>query len=106
MTELGSIDLATVTGSDFEPHVNSEFTLRWDGGECRVTLIEVAEYPDHRGARRSARRRPFGLVFRCAAGALPQGTYGLEHSHLPSCVLFLSPFDGGEDWCMLEAIFN
>ena len=37
---------------------------------------------------------------------LPAQTYQVQHPDLPPCELFLSPFEGGEDWCSLEAIFN
>jgi hypothetical protein len=46
------------------------------------------------------------LVFKCETAVLPQGSYTLLHPQLPPCVLFLSPFQGGEQWCKLEAIFN
>ncbi len=101
-----TIDLATVDDTVFRPHVDTEFTLRWEDGEVPVTLIDVAEYPDHRAEDDHDKRKPFGLVFKCESASLPQGTYALDHPDLPSCVLFLSPFEGGERWCQLEAIFN
>ena len=43
MPSPSSIDLATVNGSVFQPHVDSAFTLRWEDSEIAVTLIEVTE---------------------------------------------------------------
>jgi len=106
MPDLETIDLATVDESTFRPHVDSEFTLRCEAGEFPVTLMSIAEYPDHRAEDERQRRKPFGLVFQCGSTVLAQGIYTVGHPDLPSCDLFLSPFDGGEGWCKLEAIFN
>jgi len=98
------IDLATVEGSGFQPHVDSEFTLVREGeNSLELTLLEVAGYPDHSAGER---RKPFGLIFKCETGGLPQGTYRLEHAECPAIDLFLSPFEGGETWTKLEAIIN
>ena len=111
MSEVEQIDLAAVQDSDFRPHVDTEFVIRGDGGEIAdipLTLIEVSEYPDHRAddERHNQKRKPFGLVFKCDVGVLAQGTYRFEHAKLPPLELFVSPFDGGENWCKVESIIN
>ena len=107
MPDLENIDLATVEQSVFEPLVNSEFTLEFEDGSIPAVLTEVAPYPAHSpdGASEPA-RKPFGLVFKCESASIVPGSYSVSHPELPSCELFLSPFEGGADWCKLEAIFN
>lgn len=107
MPDLEAIDLATVTDSVFRPHLNSEFMVRaGEDAQLALTLVDIAEYPDHRPEEASSSRKPFGLIFRCDAGVLEQGCYAIAHAALPPCELFLSPFEGGDGWCKLEAIFN
>lgn len=99
------LDLATASEEDFRPHLESGFTAEsGDGREIELRLVEVAARPDHRSEPEG--RSPFALVFQCDGALLTQGIYRLRHAELPNCELFLSPFEGGDDWCRLEAIFN
>lgn len=105
MPDQEPMDLASVNEESFRPHLNSEFTIQSDDGAIPLTLTEVTEYPDHRPEGASF-RKPFGLVFKCEVGVLGQGVYRLEHAALPPGEIFLSPFEGGEGWCKVEAVFN
>lgn len=106
MTDLQSIDLATVDESVFRRHVDSEFTLGCEQGAFPATLVEVAEYPDRSAEDDRQKRKPFGLIFKCESAVLAQGIYHLAHPEVPALDLFLSPFEGGANWCKLEAVFN
>ena len=100
------IDLAEVESAAFQPLLNSEFTLRGETESFPAKLIEISELADNPAIDERIRQKPFSLVFHCESAALNQGTYALEHSALDPCVIFLSPFEGGDEWCKLEALFN
>ncbi len=106
MPDLQTIDLATVDASIFRPHVDSTFTLHHGADRVLLRLTDIADYPERRAKDGAPLRKPFGLVFHSEKALLVQGTYPLEHPELPACEIFLSPFEGGDGWCKLEAIFN
>lgn len=106
MPGLDPIDVATTGGDRFLPFVGTAFRASQGGEGTTLTLLEVTEYPDHTPDGGPGSRKPFGLVFQCAAAMLPQGIYALEHPELGPCEIFLSPFEGSENGCKLEAIFN
>lgn len=106
MNPSETIDLAQVDRSVFQPLLDSECILRGETESFPVRLIEISELPDNRPADERIRKNPFALVFLCESAVLIQGMYGLEHPKLPPCNLFLSPFEGGDGWCKLEALFN
>lgn len=100
------IDLAELDSAVFKPFLNAEFTLCGASESFPVRLIEISELPDNRTEDARIRQNPFSLVFHCESAALKQGTYSLKHPELAPCIIFLSPFEGGNDWCKLEALFN
>ena len=100
------IDLATLESTVFKPLLNSEFTLKGEEETFPATLMEISEIPDNRPEDDRLRKKPFTLVFLCETAVLTQGIYALEHPELAPCNLFLSPFEGGEVWCKMEALFN
>lgn len=119
MSGTEQIDIGTVEDSTFRPHLNSEFSIRSkpdvvDGEEAPeeqiipLTLVEISHYPDHRDEdeRFNQNRQPFSLVFKCDLGVLNQACYRFEHAELPPFDLFVTPIEGGEDWCKLEAVIN
>jgi len=103
------IDISTVDDSEFRQHLNTEFTISCEGEDVpdiKLLLEDISDYPDHREEDERQKRKPFGLIFKCGSGMLEQGVYRLEHSELPPCELFISPYEGGDGWCRLEAIIN
>ena len=106
MPDMQTIDLASVDASVFRPHVNTEFTLRSVAGAFPATLIGVDEQPGAQRELDSQKRTPFSLVFHCQSALLGQGMYTLNHAELSACDIFLSPFEGGDGWCKLEAVFT
>lgn len=106
MDSSSTIDLAEVDCAVFQSLLNSEFTLCGESESFPAKLIEISELPDNRTEDECIRQKPFSLVFHCESAVLNQGTYSLEHPELAPCVIFLSPFEGGDGWCKLEALFN
>ena len=115
--------LEALEATDFQPLEGEIFLLSASdlaGRETRpgcdnpreVTLIEIrvlgggdrpAGAATDRGGSRGS-RRPFSLLFRGGAEALPQGIYEIAHSGLGALDLFLVPI-GAEDGAMVyEAI--
>lgn len=98
-------DLGRLEGSAFEPFVETVFALQL-GEEAHEVVLKKVEFSSPSHVASEERRAPFSLVFRFEGCVLAAGVYALSHTSGLSCDLFLSPFDGGEDWCHLEAVFN
>ena len=108
MNDLEPLDLATLEKESVEVHLNSEFQLEVPGNDelAVLKLTEVSHYPDHRPPESRSGRPPFSAVFICKTHQMPQGTYCLKHEVLAPLVVFLSPFESGEEGLKLEAVFS
>lgn len=106
MKPAESIDLATITSAHFEPFLNSEFTLVCDDGRFQIALIEVTDLSGPNSPNTTRNRKSFSMVFHSNTALFNQGIYTIEHPDLAPMSIFLSPFEGGEGRCKLEAIFN
>lgn len=100
----GNVLSFTHRGTHYQ--VENVLPVDFDARVFSVTLTEVAAIADHRGAGARQKRVPFSIAFHCPSALLNQGLYKLTHENLPACEIFLSPFEGGEGWCKLEAVFN
>lgn len=102
-----SVDLSTLTLTDFAALVGDGFTVRLNPTETlTLTLANVraAGAPYQPGAR-----QPFALLWHHAplpGGAyLPQRTYTLQHATLGTLTLFLVPLGPDATGMRYEAIF-
>jgi hypothetical protein len=99
--------MKTLTLGDFLPHTGGEFPMRLGDGRSTGLLLSEAR---SLGASpcRGDRDESFALLFSSAdPGAVPQGTYTLEHPTLGTLDIFLVPVGPSADGRMqYEAIFN
>jgi hypothetical protein len=97
--------LETFTNATFEPHVGEAFLLHEGSGPpVEVVLVEATVLAT---LSSSEARAPFSIVFRQASGAfLQQGMYGVEHSTVGACDLFLVPIGPDGGGMRYEAVFT
>ena len=96
-------DLATLTASDFEAVLGTDFAVAGPGPDrlviciARVTLLP--ERPGH--------RQPFSLRFRGpAAPPLAQGIHRLAHADLGELDIFLVPIAADAESMTYQAVFS
>ena len=101
MTEE-TVPLSAVSLETFSPHVNTAFTLHWEGEECPLTLTEASGV---RGGN-PAKRQPFSLLFSGTPGRVfPQQIYPLTHPEMGRLEIFLVPVGASPEGTQYEAIF-
>jgi hypothetical protein len=97
------VRLDELQASDFEARLGQEYALPLRDGRLPLVLLEVAELPEPGPSV----RRGFSLVFRSARpGALPQGTYALEHPELGQLEIFIVPIGPRDGGMCYEAVFG
>ncbi len=102
-----SSEIATLQLSDFEPLVDSSFTLSLEGveGTAEAVLSEAKVSPAGKYAQEA--RDPFVLLFRLPQELkLEQSLYQMENDKLGKIALFLVPVKNDETGHYLEAIFS
>lgn len=98
--------LDSLTGADFEAHLNEVFTITLEDGQVYpLTLLRVTERsePYLPGAR-----RPFNLLFQNPRkdSYLPQRIYRLEHPQMGALELFIVPLGSDQHGMLYEIIFS
>lgn len=96
-------DLSSLTSTDFDAVVASEFHVADDGiAPLVIRLTEVLVGPEHPG-----RRRPFSLRFRGpSAPVLDPVTHRLVHARLGELEIFLVPIATEPAGLLYEAVFT
>jgi hypothetical protein len=92
--------------SDFVPLVGQAFQVVLEGLDpIPLTLDSATEIGTPRAPDL---RQPFSLIFLGPESSqyLPQGTYPLEHAHLPGLELFIVPLGQQAGRMRYEAIFT
>jgi hypothetical protein len=98
--------LESLTGADFEAHLNEVFTVTLEDGQVYpLTLLRVTErsQPYWPGGR-----LPFNLLFQNPRkdAYLPQRTYQLAHPHMGAFELFIVPVGANDAGMLYEIIFS
>jgi hypothetical protein len=97
------LDLAALRRTDFEPHLNTPFSVAGEQGDVELSLCAVDPLAKHPGHT----REPFALVFRGSAErVLAQGTHALEHDALGTLEIFLVPIGPDGEGMRYEAVFS
>ncbi len=104
-------DLATLSTDVFAPHLNSTFTLEFEGGAVvPVTLAACVENP--RATMPGSPRTAFSLFFECPADSAPQqgGDLTVAHPELgrigPVHAPRIMPAAAGPTKAVFQAVFN
>ena len=96
------IDIQTLSGLDFEGHLNDTFTVLLGSERLEMMLVEVKAMGQGEragGAFSTLWQGPQSPV-------LSQGTYELQHADLGSLALFLVPVAQRDAGIQYEAIFT
>jgi len=100
-----TVSLSTLTADDFDPLVESSFTLHDGSGvELPLTLASV-----RRANSNAARvnRAPFVLLFNSPPGrVLPQRIYAISHAKMGTLEIFIVPVGADADHVEYEAVFG
>jgi hypothetical protein len=97
-----SVDLASLTQGDFEPHLGDVFSVRNAAGEISLRLAVVRKLGQAKRAGGA-----FSLEFESRADrVLPQAIYSLEHRTLGTLALFLVPLGPAATGMIYEAVFT
>ena len=92
-----------LTRTAFEPHLNTTFQMKLEGGS--TIDLELVEANDKTPERFDGEQ--FSLIFKGPADIfVPQQTCPMEHAAMGELYLFLVPVDQQEDGYYYEAFFN
>jgi hypothetical protein len=106
------VDLAQLTGADFQPHLHQTFRVRLPSSDpIDLELHEVTAGGPHAAAEAAAagRRQPFSLVFLGPPSDqyLVQATHSVAHEQMGEMSLFLVPLGPTAERRMrYEAVFT
>ena len=93
--------LSDLNGKVFRDQLNTKFNVRHSGQPLELELIEVAEKND------SPRIEFFSLYFRGPVKpVLAQQIHRLEHQHLGTFEIFLTPISADAQGAVYEVIFH
>jgi hypothetical protein len=111
-----SVDLSTLTVSDFLPHVNSAFAIRLEsseasrrvepGGNLESLTLKLTAADPLPTNRKSIKREPFCLEFTGTPGTvLEQRIYALAHPQMGLLEIFIVPVGVAPEGTCYEAVF-
>ena len=97
--------LVELKNTDFQPHINSEFTSITKNGNTKA--FELLEVTNLGCTSDNDSRQAFSLVFRGENSPQPQQSiYEMDHKHLGQLKLFMVPIGPDQQGMRYEAVFT